>query len=622
MVPTFLPANAKSNINAGASNNFNIIHHSTESDNGDIIAKGGPEEPTTPSKKRKIAADDVLGLKKQKVNGSGKVKRISRPKAEKRESAGSQLPDDVWMRILEYSPPRFLMKARLVSKGLKELVDKFDSIFINCRKENFGHNMPPPPEGLNDRQYSDLLDGKGCQNPGCNDKLSARTHWSWSKRWCMPCWKSKIVREDRLHKIHAQTYSRTTLTKLLECIPVGMQDSFVKPHDFVVDDVSPRPRGAPRLYKVYLEEDVVQIFAEYEALTPAPYQEDPNHTPEQKSAAQAAHAELMSKLEEKRDDFFNAKKAENDKFMANVILIEKALKARRSVIREPHAENRSKRKELFKSRAADDLPHIPTEFVVNCKPYKDATRVFRDPGSERGWQMLKPKIQAAWDKHQKGSQDKGKLDAGLFDGTDTENETSRTRSVTPIMDVDGSGSLPPSSFPAANHHVLTSGRLYPSSQPLQPLLPLQLYHGPVASRPSQLFLHSQNNHLSQPTLMRRTNSANGHEFINGIYTTYADGNLSNTMQRSSSGHSSVAAAYSTSVLPHQLGPRRPSSAGNSNNVSAGPSSSNSRIMIRNLVAPQTPTGRYGNSSSSDGNNNISTNGNGYDSFNHSFPHSK
>jgi hypothetical protein len=314
---------------------------------------------------------------------------------------------NIYMRILEFTPPAFLSKARLISKEFRGYVDEFTSIYANCRKENFGYDMPPPPPGLTERQYSGLLGGqKGCLEPGCSDKKASRTHWSWSKRWCWDCWKSKIEREDRVMKSRAHEYGRTTLTKMLECIPVGMHDSFMKPHDYI-DEGEPRPRGAPRLYKYYLTEDIERIIKEYEALTPAPYVENPEHSAAEKAAALAAHQALMDGLDDKRAAFFAAGKAKNDAHMAQVKKIEAGIRMRRARNRDPYDENRNSRKELFSRRAKEDLPHIDEAFVKSTKAYKAATRIFRDGGTERGWQTLRPKIVAEWEAFRRGEAKSG-----------------------------------------------------------------------------------------------------------------------------------------------------------------------------------------------------------------------
>lgn len=300
------------------------------------------------------------------------------------------------MRILEFTPPSFLSKARLISKSFKGMVDQFDSIFVNCRRENYGWDMPSPPKGLTERQYSDLFGGKGCLESGCTDTMSSRTHWSWAKRWCQTCWQSKIIREDRALKQYQGQYGRVTLTKLFECIPAGIHDSFLKPHDYN-DNIEARSRQAPRLYKYYLITDIPKVISDYEELTPAAFVEDPSLTPDQIASARAGHQILIDGLEEKRNEFFASRKKDNDEHMAKVQKIETAVKDKREENRKPNTENREARKALFTRRAEEDLPHIPQEFVKNSKGYKAATRIFRDPGSERGWQTLKPKIEKEWE---------------------------------------------------------------------------------------------------------------------------------------------------------------------------------------------------------------------------------
>jgi hypothetical protein len=362
----------------------------------------------TTSKKRKAKDGTELVAKKQKLD--------KKAKTSKKESEGEgvsfqycefmsttdtrqakeRLGDDIWMRIFEFTPPSFLKKARLVCKPWKDMVDQFDSIFVNCRKENYGWDMPPPPPGMTERQYSDLLGGKGCQEPGCENKKATRTYWSWSKRWCSDCWGKIIEREDRILKNRQNHFPRAAVLKMLESIPVAIYDSFLKPHDYT-EQVEARARGPPRLYKCYLIADVDRIVEEYKALEPPPYVANPDHTPTEASAAQAAHKELMDSLPEKRDEFFAAKKAANDKHMDNVTKIEQAIRKKRQEERGPKDKARKGRIALFTRRAKEDLPHIATEFVQAAKAFKAACRIYRDAGTERGWRSLKPKIEKEWE---------------------------------------------------------------------------------------------------------------------------------------------------------------------------------------------------------------------------------
>lgn len=323
-----------------------------------------------------------------------------------KDKAKYNIPVQVWWRILEFCPPIFLRKARLINKEWAGWVKNFSSIHDNNRKENFGYNLPEHIPGLSGPAYLDLLGGKGCMEPGCKNKDATRAHWAWKKRWCFNCWKEKIEREDRIQKHRQLQYTRATIDQLLACIPVSMYDSFGKPHDYVEDEAQPQANQASthRLYKYYLIADVENIIKEYEALTPEPYREDPTHDAQQKVVARQIYDEKMLKLPEEQTKFCDEKKAENQKLMQLVLQIEKAIKERREKTRKPNDANRKARRKLFLESAKRDLPEIPEEFVLTTKAFKDATRIFRDPGSERGWRTLMPKILAEYEASKKKDQ--------------------------------------------------------------------------------------------------------------------------------------------------------------------------------------------------------------------------
>ncbi|RFU34591.1 hypothetical protein B7463_g1712, partial [Scytalidium lignicola] len=375
---------------AEASSNSSVVDNSKPGGVGDV------------RKRKKAASGDQNGTRKRRADKDGQSpspRKRNRPskKPKKGESAKEKLSQDIWMRILEYTPPQFLSKMRLVNKEFKEIVDKFDSIYINCRKENYGYDMPSPPEGLTERQYSNLLAGKGCMEPDCEDKNSSKTHWSWLKRWCLRCWKKKIIREDRIIKYHSGNLSRQTVMDLLECIPVGMHDSFEKPHDYI-EDPDARTRVISRMYHCYVREDFLRIKAEYEALDPGPYKEDTTLSSEEQAAAQAAHQKLVDTLDSRRTEFITTRQDKAAEHMEKVMKIEEHVRAKRESVKDPNAANRQARRELFTRRAREDLPHIDETFVQKTEAFKAATRIFRDPGSERGWKALRPKIEAEWEK--------------------------------------------------------------------------------------------------------------------------------------------------------------------------------------------------------------------------------
>jgi len=381
-------------------------------------------EPT-PAKKRRQKGDGTPRVKRQKTDKAlVKAKRAPKEKEEKPIPACQKLSDDLWMRILEFSPPHFLKKVRLWNRAFKEMVDGYDSLFVNQRMENFGVDIPiASTMGLTERQYTDLLGGKGCLEPGCDDKKASRTHWSWAKRWCSKCWQSKIEREDRILKARQHDFpQRQILTKLLECIPIGMHDSFMKAHDYI-ENLEARPSTAPRIYKYYIKTEVDKVIEEYQAFKLQPFKDDPTKSAAENASARTEHQQKEAEAAEKQSAFLDKRKAENDEHMQRVLKIEGAIRKKRQEDAQPYNKNREGRRELFLRRAREEIPDVPATFISETKAFKAATRIFRDAGTERGWQTLKPKIQKEWD----DSAEKRRLLTGESEGTENNGEAGFAR---------------------------------------------------------------------------------------------------------------------------------------------------------------------------------------------------
>ncbi|KAI6715111.1 hypothetical protein PZA11_001016 [Diplocarpon coronariae] len=352
------------------------------------------------AKKRRAKALGAPREKRQKkdIADTSKIKGKRVKKDEKPTPAAHKISNDLWLRIIEFSPPSFLKKVRLLNKDFKAMVDTYDSIYVNQRMENFGSDIPTAVSmGLSERQYTNLLGGKGCMEPGCDDKKASRTHWSWAQRWCTDCWRNKIEREDRILKARQHDFpNRQVLTKLLECIPIGMHDSFMKAHDYI-EDMESRPASAPRIYKYYLKAEVDKVIEEYQAFKPAPFKDDPAKSAAENASDRTEHQAKEAAAVVAQTKFLDDGKVANSEHMQRVLKIEAAIRAKRQGDAQPYNENRKARRELFLKRAATEIPDIPESFIVEAKAFKAATRIFRDPGTERGWQTLKPKIQKEWD---------------------------------------------------------------------------------------------------------------------------------------------------------------------------------------------------------------------------------
>ncbi|TQS34383.1 hypothetical protein Golomagni_05236 [Golovinomyces magnicellulatus] len=374
--------------------------------------------------------------------------------------------DELWMRIFELTDPRFLStKGRFICRRFTDIIDNRNSIFVNQRIETYGRDMPGPPPGMSERQYSNLLGGKGCEE--CSDRACTSTKWAWSKRWYASCWGKKIIREDRATKKYQNDYPRGTILQILACLPYCMLDSHMKPHD-VSEDRDSRPPVGPKVHKYFQIQDVTNLVAEYD---------ESAVTSKEELSGVGVNKDLAANINDKRQKIFTAKKKENDKLMERVRKIEIGLRTRRLEIAQPNKIARKGRREYHTKMARLELPHIPIDFIQKGKAYKSSCRIYRNSGTERTWKVLKPKIENEWrqeqekcgfnsetviaaikpENHNKRSnhqfiQSKTSISSSISHHLPYSNSNSLSRSISPRY-----GANPTSSL----HHTLTMPYIHP-----------------------------------------------------------------------------------------------------------------------------------------------------------------
>ncbi|KAI6248071.1 hypothetical protein HI914_03183 [Erysiphe necator] len=310
------------------------------------------------------------------------------------KSANGGLCDELWMRIFELTDARFLStRARLICRRFKNIIDNCNSLFLNQRIEIYGTNLPGPPKGMSERQYNNLLGGKGCEE--CSDRSCTATKWAWYKRWCVSCWEKKIAKEHDIVRDYENYVPEIIMLQLLECLPYCMYDAYMKPQD-VRRGRSTNPHIGPKVYKYYQTRDVADIIESYKTLLPAPYDEDPTLTLDEQISAMIKYQDLTEKLFEKRRTFLAQKNRERDELMERVYKIENAIRIRRQEISRPNKIARQGRREFHTKMAMQELPHIPIDFIQKGKSFKASCRIYRNAGTERTWKALKPKIENEW----------------------------------------------------------------------------------------------------------------------------------------------------------------------------------------------------------------------------------
>ncbi|RKF62854.1 hypothetical protein OnM2_030036 [Erysiphe neolycopersici] len=309
-------------------------------------------------------------------------------------STDGGLCDELWMRIFELTDARFLStRARLICRRFKKIVDNCNSLFFNQRIEIYGKNMPGPPPGMSERQFNNLLGGKGCEE--CSDRSCTATKWAWYKRWCVSCWGKRISSEYKTIKNYEKEFPRSIILQLLDCLPYCMNDAYTNSHRVSEAQGTLSPPG-PKVNKYYQTQDVAEIVALYKTLIPVPYVENPEHTAEEQAFAMAKYQDFVEKMCEERKFFLAQKSRERDELMERVFKIENAIRIRRQEISRPNKIARQGRRDFHTKMARQELPHIPIDFIQKAKAYKSSCRICRNAGTERTWKVLKPKIENEW----------------------------------------------------------------------------------------------------------------------------------------------------------------------------------------------------------------------------------
>ena len=101
---------------------------------------------------------------------------------------------DVWIRIFSFCDPKFLLEARTIDKHRCRLLSEYSMIWTESRMNHYGSDMPACPKGLTEKQYVELLAGRGCQNSKCSKEETQKVHWIFQLRLCTECLAEKTMR--------------------------------------------------------------------------------------------------------------------------------------------------------------------------------------------------------------------------------------------------------------------------------------------------------------------------------------------------------------------------------------------------------------------------------------------
>lgn len=142
-----------------------------------------------------------------------------------------QVYADVWINILSFAEPKFLLEARTINRHFYRLLQENTAIWRDSRINHYGPDMPSCPKGLSEKQFVELLAGRGCQNSKCSMDKTHKVHWMYQVRLCPNCLVQKTMRVDdlsphRQYSISGTDYeiSRGIGLELWELLPLARLD--------------------------------------------------------------------------------------------------------------------------------------------------------------------------------------------------------------------------------------------------------------------------------------------------------------------------------------------------------------------------------------------------------------
>ncbi|KIX95914.1 uncharacterized protein Z520_08169 [Fonsecaea multimorphosa CBS 102226] len=282
---------------------------------------------------------------------------------------------DAWVDILGFCDPKLLLEAKTLNRFFYNLLSDNSAIWRKSRLNHYGSNMPDCPKGLTEKQYVELLAGRGCQNKTCPVEGTSKVHWMFLVRLCPECFKMKtqseaqLPREDR-HRLPA-TEDRTRPgdgRPLWELLPLARTDGRRGATSRHVDTEANdwvRDRGKFAFLKTSFKE----IKTQYLHLS----------TSDDGDSALVAWASKIHR--------------ETMEFMADVNKLEAWLKEHAKTVQKSKAEaQREQRIEYFEARAAAQAPPMDRQILWKMAAFTRILKILQD-GNERSWDLLWIKIE-------------------------------------------------------------------------------------------------------------------------------------------------------------------------------------------------------------------------------------
>ena len=317
---------------------------------------------------RRASGQDLIPLAQRKNRGGRprtkkvEVNKNHKLKLRKNSPIKAEIPLDIWHQVFMQCPPRFLLKARTVHRSWLEAL-QYESTWIQARKNHYGTELPPPPPGLTELQYADLLCGVGCQSKGCTDQKARKTYWGFLRRWCDNCLKKDLVLDKRA------TEYQMECARFRDCVPPIRVDSWG--HYQWVGSHNPRTNYTPGVVRcAYSKMAVEKFLLQYRTFL-----------------EEGSKAGPVS--DEEKCAWLDTKQLEAQALTKSLEEIEAWEEAERISKSQHSADKRDQRDKFFKIKALE--LDISGEDMDQLDSFRRAIKISKAP-HDRCWEILKPKV--------------------------------------------------------------------------------------------------------------------------------------------------------------------------------------------------------------------------------------
>ncbi|MCJ1308860.1 hypothetical protein MMC25_002515 [Agyrium rufum] len=286
------------------------------------------------------------------------------PNLTSRNPVATTVPVDVWRSIFSFCPLEFLPECRRICKTF-DLALSYEATWREARERAFGAECPPPPKGMKEQHYANLLTGVGCQaltNGERCPQQARKTYWAFQKRLCVDHLRARTTILPA-----SLTTSNIVIEDFIRLISSANFDSWESYLSIGGANSDTAWQRCPTYKRVYEKSEIEAVAAEIQDLVKVWSSEE-----EIKAWFETRASEKSARLEELRKVETWVETTRKVHYVKSITI----------------AEERSK---FYIEKAAQMDPPLLHRALKNCLSYNHAIAIRKSP-SERSWTILEAKL--------------------------------------------------------------------------------------------------------------------------------------------------------------------------------------------------------------------------------------